>query len=379
MGGSGKQLAFADHALCGEDAGAVAVIDGSGNKRIVSQGWTGVQGIAWSPDDREIWFSAAGGNYSECALYAVNLEGRLRTVLRVPSSLMLLDISPSGNVLISRDSPRREARVLAEDGSDRDISWLNWSFPLYLTDDGSQLLFVEQSALGLYEGCVRDTKGAPPTRLGPCVATEFSPDEGYVMTFPGSPITTINLLPVKLGSEQSIPLDDFQCSWVTYKDRSTLLAMGSFKKEPSSLHLLAVGRGPEPLHIKGPEIPTFWIHHAISPEGKSMAGWDAHRLLRIYSLDEDVSRPVPGVVTNEVSVMWSADGRKFHTYRPGGMSLTVFCTDLDTGERTRERDIRPVDATGIHGMGPVLLSADLRACVYSYRRSLAELYLAEGL
>ncbi len=110
-----------------------------------------------------------------------------------------------------------------------------------------------------------------------------------------------------------------------------------------------------------------------------MTGWDAHRKLRIYSLREDVSRAVPGAVGGEVSVMWSADGSKLFTYRPGGMAITVFCTDLNSGEKTPWKEIRPADASGVHGLGPVVLSADLRTCVYSFRRSLAEMYLVDGL
>ena len=376
---SGKMIAFADHPFYGDDIGSVAVIDSSGNKVNLTENWTALQGIAWSPDDREIWFSAGDNNVAERSLRAVTLEGRVRVVLSAPSRLILLDISPSGKVLISRDSPRRDAHVLGENGVDRDLSWLSWSFPRDLSADGRLLLFVEQNVAGLNETCIRDTTGSPPVRLGSCVPGEFSPDEKHVLTFPAFPITELNLLPVSLGIEQSIPLNDFQCSSITYKDNNTLIAVGSFNKERASLHTLGVGRPPQPMHIQGPDVPTFWIQHPVSPDGKSMAGWDAHRLLRIYSLEEDVSREVPGVVPNEVSILWSRDGSKLYTYRPGALSATVFCVDLQTGERTACREIRPLDPAGVQGLGPVVLSADLRTCVYSFRRSLAEMYVAEGL
>ena len=54
------------------------------------------QGLAWAPNGREVWFSAseAGSKYS--ALRAVTLAGKVRTVVRAPGRLRLLDISRDG-------------------------------------------------------------------------------------------------------------------------------------------------------------------------------------------------------------------------------------------------------------------------------------------
>jgi serine/threonine protein kinase len=377
---NGKMLAFADHPLFGDDTGTVAVIDASGNKKTLTKEFSSLEGVAWSVNDSEIWFCSSEVNSAERSLQAVSLDGQQRVVFRGPSSLSLLDISPSGKVLISRDSRRREARLLREDGTEQAISWLNWCFPVDLTADGTQLLFVEQGGGDLYEACVCDTKGSPPLKLGRYLACEFSPDETYVLAVQGFPVTTIHLLPVKLGTEQSIPLGDFQCSYVTYKDKNTVLALGSFNNESPSIHTVGVGRPIQPLNIKGPEIPTFWVRNPISPDGKWLAGWDAERKLRIYSLEENVSRAVPGAIKGEVSVLWSKDGSKIFTYSPGTLSIAVYCTDLNSGEKTLWKQIHPSDPSGVHGgLGPLLLSEDLNIYVYSFRRILAELYMADGL
>ena len=73
----GKSVAFVDHPQTGDDGGAVAVLDLAGKKTKLSDGWDSIQGLAWSPEASEIWFTATrtGGDRS---LYATDLSGKVR-------------------------------------------------------------------------------------------------------------------------------------------------------------------------------------------------------------------------------------------------------------------------------------------------------------
>ena len=53
--------------------------------------------------------------------------------------------------------------------------------------------------------------------------------------------------------------------------------------------------------------------------------------------------------------------------------------DVATGERRPWKELKPPDPTGVLTIGPVVMTADGSAYVYSYRRLLDDLYLAEGL
>jgi predicted Ser/Thr protein kinase len=87
----GDLVAFMDHPNQGDDGGSVAVVSVSGHKSELTREWYGTQGLAWSPDGQEIWFTA-----SELGLFhyitAVNLSGKQRLVTRVPGSLVVFDI-----------------------------------------------------------------------------------------------------------------------------------------------------------------------------------------------------------------------------------------------------------------------------------------------
>src|SRR5262249_15536349 len=46
-------------AALGASVGSLVVLDRAGTKRTLSQSWADIWGIAWRPDGREVWFTAA--------------------------------------------------------------------------------------------------------------------------------------------------------------------------------------------------------------------------------------------------------------------------------------------------------------------------------
>lgn len=56
----GKWVAFSDHQNAeGDDRGTVAVIGPDGKEKILSSGWSSIEGVLWSPAGDEIWFTAS--------------------------------------------------------------------------------------------------------------------------------------------------------------------------------------------------------------------------------------------------------------------------------------------------------------------------------
>jgi hypothetical protein len=88
--------------------------------------YSGVQGVAWSGDGREIWFT--GGNESEAngaryQLWAVAPGGKPRLVYGPPLDIWLHDISPAGAVIFAGANSRGEiGGLLKGDTRERDLS-----------------------------------------------------------------------------------------------------------------------------------------------------------------------------------------------------------------------------------------------------------------
>src|SRR5262249_37816636 len=108
----GDSAAFMEHPARGDDGGSVAVIDAAGKKRTLTKEYAAEGGLAWSPDGKEIWFTAAevGGNR---ALWAVSLSGVARLLTRVTGNLTLQDAARDGKVLISHDTLRSGILAMA--------------------------------------------------------------------------------------------------------------------------------------------------------------------------------------------------------------------------------------------------------------------------
>ena len=125
----GNKIAFVDHPVQGDDRGTLAMIDMAGNKKTLSEEWYTIQGVAWSPSGKEIWFTASRSGVDR-TLYAVTLDGKERMVLRLPGALMLFDIWKDGRVLLMRASWRRElVGLISGETRQRDLSWLDYTYP----------------------------------------------------------------------------------------------------------------------------------------------------------------------------------------------------------------------------------------------------------
>ena len=100
---------------------------------------------------------------------------------------MLLDIAKDGRVLLVRASWRRELMgMMAGDAKQRDLSWLDYTYPADLSADGKTLLFDEEGGGGslaysksgglTYAVYLRKTDGSPAVLLGEGSAVALSPD-----------------------------------------------------------------------------------------------------------------------------------------------------------------------------------------------------------
>src|SRR5438105_6956406 len=106
--------------------------------------WPG--SLAWSADGRELFFSEWGGKEGS-VIGALSMDGGRRTILRLPGTLELLDVSGSGDLLICQNLMNFTTGVfVAGEDRERDLSWLDMGLAKDLSADGQRLLMDEQGA-----------------------------------------------------------------------------------------------------------------------------------------------------------------------------------------------------------------------------------------
>jgi hypothetical protein len=99
----------------------------------------------------------------------------------------------------------------------------------------------------------------------------------------------------------------------------------------------------------------------------------------IYPTEPGEPRPVPGMEDGEIPIRWTADGRALWVFRTTELPTKVYRLGVTTGERMFWKELTPPDPAGVLLIGPILMTPDGKSYVYSYRRTLDELFLVEGL
>lgn len=382
----GDMVAFLDHPLQGDDSGSVAVVDLSGHKRNLSRHWYGVGSLAWSPSGEEVWFTASEVGVDRY-LSAANLEGKERLVLRIPGMLVLLDIWKDGRVLMARASRRREFMGSLEGAKERDLSWLDYSYPAALSNDGQTVLFDEEGVGGgqpygngeelAYAVYIRRTDGSAAVRLGEGSAQALSWDQKWAIVQTPDATAQLRLLPTGAGEAQPLTNDTISHNSVRcFPDGKRFLFAGNEPGHGVRLYVQEFSGGkPQAITPEGTNGTAF----AISMDGKLVAGVGPDDKGYLYSVDGGEPRPIPGFETGDEPVGWSQDNGSFFLYQPGDMPAQVFRLDITTGKRTLWKQLMPPDPAGVATLGPILITPDGKSYVYGFNRTLSDLYLVERL
>ena len=383
----GDFVAFMDHPNQGDDGGSIAVVDVSGHTKELTREWYGTQGLAWTPDGNEVWFTA-----SELGLFhyitAVTLSGKQRLVTRVPGSLVVFDIWRDGRVLLARADRRREVMAMGDGATkERDLSWLDYSYPADLSADGKMLLFDEEGIGGgvqygdvqdlTYAVYIRNTDGTPAIRLGEGGATALSPDQKWVIiATPNSP-AQLRLLPTGAGETQTLTSDSINHQWARwFPDGKRFVFAGNETAHGVRLYTQDLSQGkPKAISPEGVDAQAF----AVSPDGQAVVGIGPDQKGYLFSTSGGDPRIVNGMEAGDIPITWSQDAHFIYLFRTGEVPAKVYRLELATGKRTVWKQIAPLDPTGVSTIGPILMTPDGKTYVYGFHRTLGDLYLVEGL
>ena len=383
----GDYVAFADHANQGDDGGSVAVVDLNGKKKNLTRDWYGVQGLAWAPDGQEVWFTASELGLDHY-LSAISLSGKERLVTRVPGTLFLFDISHDGRVLMARADRRRETISLyAGETKERDLSWLDYTYPADLSADGKTVFFDEEGVGGgvqsgeakelTYAVYIRNTDGSPAIRLGEGSADAISPDKKWVIAqTPGSP-AQLRLLPTGAGESQLLTNDSINHQWARwFPDGKRLVFSGNEPGHGVRFYVQDVSGGkPKAISPEG----VFATALAVSPDSQWVVGIGPDQKGYLYPTAGGEPRILNGMEAGDLPITWNQDGRSIYLYRSGEVPAKVYQLELATGKKTVWKQIDPIDPTGVSTIGPILITPDGKTYVYGFHRTLGDLYLVEGL
>jgi len=305
----------------------------------------------------------------------------------MPGTLTLLDIARDGRALLTRASSRRELMgISGGEAKERDLSWLDYSFPADLSADGKTLLFDEEGGAGgtyskegkwTYVVFLRKTDGSPAVRLGEGTAVALSPDEKWAIYQTQNTPAQMGLFPTGAGEARMLTHDEINHNWARwFPDGKRFVFSGSEPGQGVRLYTQDLAGGkPQAISPEGVNATA----HAVSPDSHWVAGIGADLKGYLYPVAGGEPRAIPGFEIGEELIAWGQDSRTLYTYRPGELPAQVFRVDVTTGQRTLKKQLMPSDPAGVERIGPILLTADGANYVFGYHRILSDLYLVEGL
>ena len=371
---SGRYLAFFDHIPEGDD-GRLVITDTHGNRKVTSSFYSSVEGLAWSPDGKEVWFSAVPAGAVR-AIYALDFSGKERLIYRSPAGLTIHDISRSGLILLTSEKMRIGIYGLAPgETHERSLSWFDWSVVTDMSADGRNIIISESGeAVGAnYSIYLRKTDGSPAVRLGDGVSGFLSPDGQWVLTPVGSPEKTI-LLPTGAGQPRQV-LDErsgiLDAAWLP--EGKSFVYIADQPGHAVRSYLADINGGnPRPI------TPEGTAGDIVSPDGKFLLAQDNERRLWLY--------PIAGGEPSKTPIVLQPTEEVFRFIGPDTIltalrtiPLHVVRVDVTGGHREPWKTIAPADPAGVHDIPVIRFSADGKSYAYSTARILSDLYVVDGL
>jgi eukaryotic-like serine/threonine-protein kinase len=371
----GDWLAIADHVSNGDD-GRVVIVDRHGNRKTSSSFYSSVEGLAWTPNGKEVWFSAlpAGSGRS---IYALDLFGKERVIYRSPGKLTIHDISRAGLVLMTADKARMSLFALPPGQThERTLSWFDWSLLTDMSADGESIVFSETGEAGGANSSIflRRTDGSPAIRLGEGNFAALSPDGQWVIDITGNPHNLV-LVPTGAGEPRQL-IDDrnnvLGGTWLP--DGKSIVFSASEPGHAARAYLLDLQAGaPRALSPEG----TYG--GLVTPDGKYLQTTDSKRQRWLYPIAGGEPQKLNlAISADERIVSFLADGQSL-LLRTRSIPVKIIRVELATGRRELWKELLPADPAGVLSIPVIKFSADGKSYAYSALRVLSDLYVVEGL
>ncbi|MBE0566483.1 MAG: protein kinase [Krumholzibacteria bacterium] len=378
----GERILFADNPLRGDNICRAKIIHRDG--RIEDLGFGGVWGLLWDRDGEAV--IASGGQ----RVFRLR-PGRERELLTAaPVSLKLLDLDPSGRMLVAAAAVRRELIGRAPGAAEEtNLSWQDWSTPATISGDGRWVLFEEGNDVTVegYAIYLRRMDGSAPVNLGYGSVVALAPDHTRVAIVkrPTRDDQTLVLVPTGVGEPQAVGLGGLRVA----------NQGGQWLRDAAGQDAIIVpaSRAGEGLRIYRIPLDGVSAPTAITPEGYALAAYghvvsrDGRRLVVVPSTgaavaftgDGEGPQAVPGVLPTDLPLGLDSDGRHLFVQVARTLPSPILRIDLESGERTLLAALSPRDPGGVSVVDRVRISDDGDAYVYSIRRVVSELNLVEGL
>ena len=384
----GRRVAFLEHPLYGDNRGYVAIYE-NGSVRRLSTEYPGLEGLAWTPDGREVW--VGGGAFAvHWGLLAVPADVKdptpAETRWYVTRDLQPLDFDARGRLLVAaHEVSGRIAGGVPGDPRERDFRLLSFSIATSLSRDGRMLLLVNgDSGAPDYDLYVRPVDGGAPVRIGIGRGMDLSDDTKWALSITPSSPQRVMLFPTGAGESRQLDVGDLTPVAAKFVPSTQRVVVAGIRAGAPAAVVVDRASGQRAeldfSQLRGRlfsarRFPPLYA----SPDGARIAIASDDGVVFEWSLSGGPSLEIMRLTDKEVFLGWTADPGRVYVASWDGPKARLETADLATARRTFVRDIIVGDAAGMLQTPDLFLSADAGTYVYGFTRLLSTLYLVDGL
>jgi WD40 repeat protein len=223
---------------------------------------------------------------------------------------------------------------------------------------------------------VRKADGSPAVRLGPGVGADLSPDgRTAVGAVQSAAKKNLVLYPIGVGEPKALPPNDLRIEVLQWLSDGRSFVFSAAEPDRGSRLWVQGIDDPQPK----PFSPEGYRMQAVSPDGKLVAVEGPDRRIYLYPIAGGEPTPIPGLVAGDTVSGFRRDGRSIFVRRRGEVPLRVMTLDLATGRKELWKEIMPADPAGVSTIAPLFVTPDEKSYVYSYTRTLGDLFVVDGV
>jgi eukaryotic-like serine/threonine-protein kinase len=372
----GSMIAYEDHPDVGNDAGALEVVDLNGKRTVLATYEVSLEGLAWSPNGKEVWYAGTKNGGWADTIFAVNLSRKTRAILTMPY-LRLHDIAKDGRVLMSHEIWRRQLNgFFPGDKTEHTYSWLDGSDPTAISadgrlisfDEGGETYYLENDFLSYY----RSTDGSPPVLLG-AGTNAISPDGKWLLATSAKSHKLV-LQPIGTGQSKELPTPGLKTFdrqgwsddglWVTYEAQTN--------QSDWNVYVQKLESGP-PILVKAGARDAYPI---LSSDGRMLALHDEQGGISLYPIGSSEPAKATGVLESEYPIRFINGAKSLLVAESTARELVLTIVDLTSGRRESWKRLPAVTNSQVR---PFIVTPDLKYYEYSSSRYASDLYIAENL
>jgi eukaryotic-like serine/threonine-protein kinase len=374
----GSRIAFENHPISGNDEGALETVDLSGKRAVLVPDDVSLEGVAWSPDGKEVWYAGTSNGGWADTIFAVSLSGKKRTVLTMPY-VRLHDIAKDGRVLLSHESWRRQLKgFFPGDKVEQPYSWLDDTEATGISDDGRWISFAEGGETYYlendYMAYYRATNGSPAVLLGAGTAA-ISPDGKWLLST-STKSHKLQLQPLGPGKSRELPtpgLKNFDHQGWSGDGRQIVYEAQTDQND-WNVYQQRIDGGPPALVKAGAR--NVFPH--LSHDGELLALREEQGGISLYRAGNPQPVSMKGVLESEYPVLFLTDGRTLLVGATSGNELELTLVDLANGHRESWKSVPIEVQTGGQQLA-FTVTPDLKYYTYSSPRYTSDLFIVENL